>query len=143
MQCLTSSVKATLDCGVIKKIRILSALKCKYGYHSFLHCQENLDNHQKYSLTAARSHFLLNYFLTLFNRGVRIQKAISINFSQSIRKNMTNFSSSLIKCLREGFKKKIFMENSITRGGLVRVIFHIQFFYIFFSPNGLKIIFRH
>ena len=99
MQCLTSSVKATLDCGVIKKIRILSALKCKYGYHSFLHCQENLDNHQKYSLTAARSHFLLNYFLTLFNRGVRIQKAISINFSQSIRKNMTNFSSSLINCL--------------------------------------------
>ena len=46
--------------------------------------------------------------------------------------------------LREGFKKKKnIMENSITRGGSARVIFHIQFFFIFFSPNGLKIIFRH
>ena len=28
-------------------------------------------------------------------------------------------------------------------GGSAGVIFHIQFFFIFFAPNGLKIIFRH
>ena len=35
------------------------------------------------------------------------------------------------------------MENSILGGGSAGVIFHIQFFFIFFAPNGLKIIFRH
>ena len=41
-------------------------------------------------------------------------------------------------------KKKIFMENSITGGGGVSEgHFPYTNFFIFFSPNGLKIIFRH
>ena len=45
--------------------------------------------------------------------------------------------------LGKGSKKN--MENSILggRGGSVRIIFHIQFFFIIFAPNGLKIVFRH
>ena len=50
--------------------------------------------------------------------------------------------------LREGFKKKIKKNYGKFHirgggGGSAGVIFHIQFFFIFFAPNGLKIIFRH
>ena len=44
--------------------------------------------------------------------------------------------------IRKRLKKNI-IENSILGGGSARVIFNIQFFFIFFAPNGLKIIFRH
>ena len=51
------------------------------------------------------------------------------------------------KCLREGFKKKILKNygkfHNRGRGGSAGVNFHIQFFFIFYAPNGLKIIFRH
>ena len=40
-------------------------------------------------------------------------------------------------------KKNIYGKFHNRGGGSARVIFHIQFFFIFFSPNGLKIIFRH
>ena len=54
----------------------------------------------------------------------------------------------IIFSVREGFKKKIKKNYGKfhTRGGgggSAGVIFHKQFFFIFFAPNGLKIIFRH
>ena len=39
--------------------------------------------------------------------------------------------------LREGFKKKY---GKFHTGGSARVIFHKQFFFIFFAPNGLKMV---
>ena len=47
-----------------------------------------------------------------------------------------------LRCLGKRSKKKSIMENSIL-GGVSEGDFPYPIFFIFFAPNGLKIIFRH